>query len=242
MHMPWQAAAMRQAITSYYAALPHQATPNFVFGNHDISRLATRYGWANHRAVGMLLLTVGGVATLYYGDELGMTDGFVPPEKVQDLMTQDFSGGEHGRDPARTPMQWSAVANSGFTASDSVPWLPLAANYGTVNVANQAQESESTLKFYQALITLRRSQSALQYGSWAIVADAPENALVYLRQSREQRLLIVINFADAPFSLDLSPLARRAVLRLSSLFTPVTAVSGSRVVVQAHESLLLELD
>ncbi len=242
MHMPWQAAVMRQAIASYYAALPHRATPNFVFGNHDISRLATRYGWANHRSVAMLLLTLGGVATLYYGDELGMTDGFVPPEKVQDLMTQDFSGSEHGRDPARTPMQWSAAANSGFTASGSVPWLPLAANYKTVNVAHQAQESASTLKFYQALITLRRGLPALQHGSLAIMADAPENALVYLRQYNEQRLLIVINFADAPFSLDLSQLARRAVLQLSSLFMPVTAVSGSRVVVRAHESLLLELD
>jgi len=242
MHRPWQAAGMRQAITSYYAALPHQATPNFVFGNHDISRLATRYGWANHRSVGMFLLTLGGVATLYYGDELGMTDGVVPPEKMQDLMTQDFSGGEHGRDPARTPMQWSATVHSGFTDSNSDPWLPLAANYETVNVANQAQESESTLKFYQALITLRRSLPALQYGSLVFVDDAPEGALVYLREYNEQRLLIVINFADAPFSLDLSQLAREAVLQLSSLFSPVTAVSDSSVFVQAHESLFWVLD
>jgi alpha-glucosidase len=242
MHMPWQAEVMKQVITAYYAALPPGATPNFVFGNHDISRLATRYGEANHRSVAMLLLTLGGVATLYYGDELGMEDGIVPKEQRQDLMTKDFSGSEPGRDPVRTPMQWSAEVHGSFTASDSAPWLPLTDNYQTVNVVNQARDPKSTLKFYQSLIALRQRLPALRHGSLAIVAGAPEDALIYLRQFNEQRLLIIINFAGTDFTLDLSRLAQRAILQLSSLFTPMEAVNISEVEVKAHESLLLQLD
>ncbi len=242
MHMPWQADMMKQAVVDYYAALPAGATPNFVFGNHDISRLATRYGWLNHRSVGMLLLTLGGVATLYYGDELGMTDVLVPQEQRQDLMAQGYLDNEEGRDPARTPMQWHNGANSGFTVKGSKPWLPLADNYQTVNVDMQKGDPTSTLEFYRSLIALRQRLPALQCGSFVMVEDAPENALIYLRQYNEQRLLIVINFADTEFALDLSRLAQGVVLQLSSLFTAMEDINIESVVVKAHESLLLQLN
>lgn len=242
MHMPWQADVMKRAITDYYAALPPGATPNFVFGNHDISRLATRYGLVNRRSVAMLLLTLGGVATLYYGDELGMVDGIVPKEQMQDLMTKDFSGSEPGRDPVRTPMQWSAEVHGGFTVSAGSPWLPPTDNYQTVNVVNQAGDAKSTLKFYQLLIALRQRLPALRHGSFAVVEGVPEGAFAYLRQYNDQRLLIMINFADTEFTVDLSGLAQGVVLQLSSLFTPMESINIEKVVVKAHESLLLQLD
>lgn len=242
MHMPWQADVMKQVIIDYYTALTPGATPNFVFGNHDINRLATRYGLANHRSVGMLMLTLGGVATVYYGDELGMIDGIVPKEKMQDLMTIDNFGSDSGRDPVRTPMQWRAEANGGFTEYGSDPWLPLVDNYETVNVDHQERDAKSTLQFYRALIAFRQRLPALQHGSLSIVEDGPENSLIYLRQFGEQRLLIIINFAETEFTLDLSRLVESVVLQLSSLFTPMEVINIRRVSVKAHESLLFRLD
>ena len=82
--LPWEAASFRQAIERYYAALPPGAWPNFVLGSHDEHRLASRYGPANARTAAMLLLTLWGTPTWYYGDELGMQDVPIPPEKEQD--------------------------------------------------------------------------------------------------------------------------------------------------------------
>ncbi len=171
-----------------------------------------------------------------------MTDGIVPAEQRQDVMAQEFLDNGTGRDPARTPLHWHTGANSGFTAHGSTPWLPLADNYQTVNVATQKGEPTSTLNFYQTLIALRQRLPALQHGSFAIVENTPEDILIYLRQYNEQRLLIIINFAATEFTLDLSHLAQRAVLQLSSLFTPKAGINIERITVDAHESLLLQLD
>jgi len=157
-------------------------------------------------------------------------------------MAQGYLDNEEGRDPARTPMQWHTVANSGFTAKGSDPWLPLANNYRTVNVDQQKGDPTSTFEFYRSLIALRQRLPALQRGSFAIVENAPENALIYLRQYNEQRLLIVINFADTEFVLDLSHLAQGVVLQLSSRFTAMEDINIESVAVKAHESLLLQLD
>lgn len=242
MHMPWQADVMKQVIEDYYTTLPQGAMPNFVFGNHDISRLATRYGWKNHRSVGMLLLTLGGVATLYYGDELGMTDGFVPDEMKQDLVMAYYFDSDNGRDSVRTPMQWDAGTHGGFTTNESNPWLPLAANYEAINVTKQLEQPKSTLKFYQSLISLRKRLPALQHGSIAIVEDTPQNILAYLRQFNNQRLLVVINFADSVVTLNFSHLAHQAVLQLSSTLTGVKNININQVVMKAYEGLLLQLD
>lgn len=242
MEKPWHAVAQKQAITAYYTALPPGATPNFVFGNHDISRLATRYGYANHRSVGMLLMTLQGVPTLYYGDELGMMDGVIPPEKVQDMVGLYFLDSDRGRDPARTPMQWDNGPNAGFTPPTADPWLPISDNHREINVATQQSNPNSTLKFYQTLISLRRTLPALQNGSITFVDGTPTDVVAYLRQFNGQHLLIIINFADRDFTLDLSKLARRAELLLSSEFSSMEPIRLERMVIKANESLLLRLD
>lgn len=242
MHMPWQAAKMKQAIVDYYNALPPGATPNFVFGNHDISRPATRYGRENHRSLGMLLLTLAGVATLYYGDEIGMVDGHVPPEKIQDPVEKRAGSLQvPGRDPARTPMQWDAGPNGGFTIGSSEPWLPVADNYKTVNVARQEIDPHSTLNFYRRLIELRQHLPALAQGSITWVEDVPENVLAYLRQYEAERVLIVINFSDKETLLNLSQLATQVDLLLSSEFTAVAFADAKKIAVRGHEGLLLQL-
>jgi alpha-glucosidase len=242
MEKPWQAAEQKKAITTYYATLPPGVIPNFVFGNHDISRLASRYGYANHRSVGMLLLTLQGVPTLYYGDELGMTDGVIPPEKTQDPVGLYFLDSASGRDPARTPMQWNNNPNAGFAPPEIDPWLPVADNYREINVTAQQAKPNSTLKFYQTLIRLRRTLLALQYGSITFLDETPTNILAYLRQYEGQCLLVITNFTDREFTLDLSKLARHAALLLSSEFSRMEPIKLERMVVRANESLLLQLD
>jgi alpha-glucosidase len=129
---PWEAEAIGELVERYEAALPEGAWPNWVLGNHDLPRIASRVGAAQARVAAMLLLTLRGTPTLYYGDELGMTDGSV--ERF------DF------RDGCRTPMQWTS--DGGFT--DGEPWLP----YGDLAVN---AEANPMLELHRRLIALRRA-------------------------------------------------------------------------------------
>ena len=122
---PWDARAIAALIESYEAALPEGGWPNWVLGNHDRSRVASRLGPAQARVAAMLLLTLRGTPTIYQGEEIGMTDVPIPPERVQDPWEKRVPGLGLGRDPARIPMLWDTSPNAGFTTG--TPWLPLAA-------------------------------------------------------------------------------------------------------------------
>ena len=120
---PWQARQVAALIGAYEAALPPGAWPNWVLGNHDRSRVATRVGADQARVAAMLLLTLRGTPTLYNGDEIGMHDVAIPPELEQDPEGLGHPGMNLSRDPERTPMQWDSSATAGFTTGD--PWLPV---------------------------------------------------------------------------------------------------------------------
>ena len=139
-------------VDAYEAVLPADAWPNWVLGNHDQHRLATRIGAAQARVANMLLLTLRGTPTCYYGDEIGMEDVPIPPEMVQDPPAVNQPEIAHivGRDPERTPMQWDASPNAGFAAAGVRTWLPVAADYVTRNVAAQSADPASFLSFYRA--------------------------------------------------------------------------------------------
>ena len=134
MHMPfnfglvcaaWNAQAIRQSVDALEANLPPGAWPNNVLGNHDEPRIVSRAGPARARLAMLLLLTLRGTPTLYYGDEIGMHNGDIPPERVYDPMEKNMSGLGLGRDPARTPMQWDRSPNAGFCPPNVEPWLPI---------------------------------------------------------------------------------------------------------------------
>jgi alpha-glucosidase len=146
----------------------------------------------------MLLLTLRGTPTLYYGDELGMEDVPVPHERVQDPWEKRVPGLGLGRDPERTPMQWSAAPHAGFTSG--MPWLPVAENFARVNVATERAERTSMLSLYRALIALRRKEPALGIGSYEPV-NGTGPVLAYLRRHRERRLLIALNLDAQAASL-----------------------------------------
>ena len=143
----------------------------------------------------MLLLTLRGTPTIYQGEEIGMTDVPIPPEKVQDPWERNVPGLGLGRDPARTPMQWDATAHAGFTTAE--PWLPVGLDRRAINVAAQTQDPRSVLSLYRALIGLRRTEAALSIGAYSPVG-ADENVLSYERRHGGRRLLVILNMSAEP--------------------------------------------
>ena len=186
----WNARDIAGLIDRYEAALPVGGWPNWVLGNHDRPRGASRIGERQARVAAMLLLTLRGTPTLYYGDELGMRQVTIAPEQVRDPFEKNVPGLGQGRDGCRTPMQWDASPGAGF--SEVEPWLPLAEDADMANVARENAESASMLNLYRRLIALRRSSQALRQGAYRPLA-AEGDVLAYLREADGQRLLIALN-------------------------------------------------
>jgi len=196
IHSDWTADSVREHVDDYEQHLPTAGWPNYVLGNHDQHRFASRVGPAQARVGHMLLLTLRGTPTIYYGDELGMPDGRIPPEMVRDPWELKTPGLGLGRDPARTPMQWSKAPHAGFCPPDAEPWLPVGPDADVINVEVQQQEASSMLSLTKRLIALRRENPALHAGPYRSF-NTPEGVFAYARQSPEDdtdRFLIALNF------------------------------------------------
>jgi alpha-glucosidase len=159
----------------------------------------------------MLLLTLRGTPTVYYGDELGMRDVEIPPERVRDPFEKNVPGRGLGRDPARTPMQWDASPNVGFCPPDVEPWLPVADDYRTCNAATEREDPASMLNLHRRLLTLRRSEPTLALGSYEPV-EAKDDLLAYARESDGRRLLIMLNLGHNPTTFEGPEIRGRLVL------------------------------
>ena len=224
---PWKASAIGQLIRDYEAAIPPGAWPNWVLGNHDQTRLATRVGPERARVAAMLLLTLRGTPTLYYGDELGMTDGVIPQDEIQDPAEKNQPGIGMGRDPERTPMLWDNSANAGFTTGK--PWLPIAHDFKLHTVETEDLDHASMLCLYRRLLALRREHTALLLGEIYDVTPAGDSefpVLTYRRADGEERLQVLLNLgqeaqtAPSPAGrILLSTIASRAPVRVSGFVT-----------------------
>jgi alpha-glucosidase len=230
----WDARDIDRLIRDYEAALPAGGWPNWVLGNHDNHRIATRVGRAQARVAAMLLLTLRGTPTLYYGDELGMHDVPIPHERIQDPWEIRVPGLGLGRDPERTPMQWSAEANGGFTTG--APWLPVAEDVAGVNVAAQRVEPTSMLSLYRALINLRRKEPALIVGTYH-PAEAEGPVLAYLRRHQGRELLIALNLGSQPARLP-APAGR---ILLSTHLDRAGPATGDGLDLRGDEGVILEV-
>jgi alpha-glucosidase len=237
MWQPWKAEAMRACVDELEAALPPFAWPNYVLGNHDQGRLATRFGGqAQARLAAMLLFTLRGTPTLYNGDEIGLENGAIPPEKIQDPQGVNL-GPERTRDVARTPMQWDASPNAGFSSAE--PWLPVSADYKTRNVAAQSGDPASILSLYRRLLRLRRGSPALHAGNYTPL-EAGEDLFVYIREAGGERKLIVLNFANESRSLTVPGTAGGKVVLSTHLDREGKAQVDS-LELRANEGVIVEL-
>ena len=139
----------------------------------------------------MLLLTLRGTPTLYYGDELGLPDVPVPPVRVVDV---------DGRDPERSPMPWTTGPNAGFT--QGLPWLPITDDPGSFSVEAQERDPRSMLALHRRLLALRRAEPALHLGSWTGL-DAPAGVVAYEREHAATRFVVLLNLTREPVAVTL---------------------------------------
>jgi alpha-glucosidase len=197
----WSADAIAQVLFDYHAALPEGAWPNWVLGNHDQPRVASRVGAHQARVAAMLLFTLPGTLTMYYGEEIGMANVPIAPENVHDPAEKNEPGIGAGRDPERSPMQWDATANAGFSTGH--PWLPLAPDFAAANVAAQDRDPASMLTLYRDLILLRSFHPALIDGRMQSIA-ARDNVLRYQRISPTESLQILLNLGHTATQVDAS--------------------------------------
>ena len=193
----WDAQSVGSCVEEVEACLTASQWPNYLMSSHDELRIASRFGVAQARAAMVLLLTLRGTPTLYYGDELGMLDATIGPDQVRDPWGVRMPG--YGRDPGRTPMQWDASDGAGFTVEGATPWLPLQADHASLNVAVQRDDDASMLSLTRRLLAVRRSSEALVRGAITFHDDAPPGCLVYERWTEASLAVVVINFtADCP--------------------------------------------
>ncbi len=183
----------------------------------------------------MLLLTLPGTLTLYYGEEIGMVNVPVPPEEVQDPAEKNEPGIGAGRDPERSPMQWNGTALAGFTTGK--PWLPIAASHQQVNVEALDRQPSSILNLYRRLLTLRKQEECLIVGEMVGIA-AEKNVLRYGRFTASESLLLLLNLCHEP-ARSVTPAG--TIILSTCLDREGEDVSGE-VGLRASEGLLIRLE
>jgi len=204
------------------ASLPAVAWPCNTLGNHDQPRIFNRFGdGRNDNALARislaLMLTLRGTPFLYYGEEIGMTDMHLKELKQfrdskaiwyynttiarpgATLAEALAYANQASRDKSRTPMQWNNTPNAGFCPPDIEPWLPVNPNYtSSINVADQLNDPDSLLTFYQRMLHLRKQTPALIAGDYIPLHEDSEDYFAFLRQSPgdNQACLVVLNMSE----------------------------------------------
>jgi alpha-glucosidase len=189
--------------------IPEDEWPNWVLGNHDQKRIASRVGPQQARVAAMLLLTLRGTPTMYYGDEIGMENGVIPPDRVQDPAEKNEPGLGLGRDPERTPMQWDGSPHAGFTTG--TPWLPVSEDSHRRNVKALAEDPRSILALCRRLLELRRETSALSVGRYAQLS-CKGNVMAFERWDDTEKLVVALNFGHEPESVVLQDRSGKLLL------------------------------
>ena len=212
LNLPWSAAEFRKTVDEFEELVGPGAWPAWCLGNHDHARIASRYGRAQARVAAMLLIALRGTPFLFQGDELGLEDVPVPPDRIVDV---------DGRDPERAPVPWeppsTAGPGAGFTSGE--PWLPMTADAERLAWSVQASDPLSMLSFHRRLLALRRATPALQDGTYRSL-DAGEDVFAF---ERGGELVVALNFAS---ELRPARLTGRGELVLS---TRVEAAAGAPV-------------
>jgi alpha-glucosidase len=207
--------------------------PLLVFDNHDNPRMDARYGDGVHntdieRVISTMLFASRGASMFYYGDEIGMKT--TPPTRKEDVKDPVGLTGwpkDKGRDGERTPMQWDANANAGFTGANVTPWLPVPPTFTTVNVKAEQSESDSLLDWYKTLINLKKTNPALAHGDNVMLDTDNTKVLSWMRQTPGSPSVVVcVNFTADPQTVSLtipnSPGSVKTLLKTPGAADPVS--------------------
>ena len=191
LYARWTAAAWTEQIETTTALLdPIGAWPTWVLSNHDNPRHRTRYGSEERaRAAALLLLGLRGTPVLYAGEELGLLDAEIPPERVVD---------PGGRDGSRAPIPWDPTHGHGWPAD---PWLPFPPEADSHSVADEWADPRSTLSLYQRCLAARHASAALRAGDQRLL-QCPDGVLGWTRAAGADRRVVLVNFTDATVDLE----------------------------------------
>lgn len=230
----WTGIEVSRIVSSWLNNMPEDAWPNWVLGNHDNPRIANKVGVHLARAVNTLLLTLPGTPTTYYGEELLMTNVYIPPDRRHD----EF---QH-RDEERTPMQWNTSVYAGFSTVE--PWLPVPDNYTSYNVETEMSEESSMLKLYKQLIKLRSSNSAFQYTNYSLVLNTTD-VYAYHRyhESSADEFIVAVNFAKKDVSVNLEMISKSfqdPQIELSTNQNTVGPVNLTEIDLGAGEAVVIK--
>jgi oligo-1,6-glucosidase len=215
--VPFELKKLKVVKSRWQDAMADVGWNSLYFNNHDQPRAVSRFGDAqNFRRESATMLatflhTLQGTPYVYQGEEIGMTNVFFPSiadyrdiESINGfrelIENQGFSPEAalkkvqfRSRDNARTPMQWDASPNAGFTTGK--PWLALNPNFSTINVEAELADPQSIFHYYQTLIRLRKEHKILVYGRYDLIEDDHESIYAYTRTLVDEKLLVVINFS-----------------------------------------------
>ncbi|MRN53116.1 glycoside hydrolase family 13 protein [Paenibacillus monticola] len=223
---PWSLTQLRDILHKWQIGLAEKGWNSLYLNNHDQPRMVSRFGndgqyrVISAKMLATLLHTLKGTPYIYQGEEIGMTNVKFPLlEDYQDIETHNMyrekvtdGGADHatilnaihikGRDNARTPMQWDASTNAGFT--NGMPWLRLNPNYSDINVDQALADPDSIFYYYQKLIALRKQNPIMVYGEYELLLPEHEYIYAYTRTLEADKWLVLLNFSETPQSVDLS--------------------------------------
>jgi alpha-glucosidase len=241
----WDARRIQQVIQSWENALDEGSWPNYVLGNHDTHRPATRLSRGENderlKVINAMLLTLRGTPFLYYGDEIGMRDISVPRKELHDPVGIHYWPLPVGRDGCRSPMQWTDEAFAGF--SSATPWLKVHPNHDARNVATQKSNPDSLYHYIRRLIHLRKENQALTRGIYMPLIYYPRSLMVYLRKTDTQSVLVALNFTrrHVPFVLGHGLAMGKWELLLSSCRDSVSLTEGDTLTLEPEEAVILRM-
>jgi alpha-glucosidase len=246
VQLPWEAAPWNRFLRSFHLALKQFSTlcvPSYAFGNHDKPRLIDRLGDEDAaRSAAVMLLTLPGMVFVYYGEEIGMHDVDIPEEFVQDPAAKGDPLKGIGRDPERTPMQWSDGPNAGFSDGEST-WLPVSPDYAERNVDVQSSDAGSYLSLYRSLGKLRAGSMAMKSGELKTVKTYTRDVLGYLRFTESEAYLVLVNFSNSERTCHMLETPRELIL--SSV--PDTSLgagtqTGEEILLAPYEAAVFSVD
>jgi alpha-glucosidase len=189
---PWSASHWRRQVEEVESLIAPVGWPSWVLSNHDNVRHRSRYGSeARARAAAFLLLGLRGTPFLYAGEELGLRDAVIPPDRVVD---------PGGRDGCRGPIPWTADADHGWGADPWLPFPPDADEGG--DATSQRDDPGSMANLYRRLLAARRASPALRHGDIRLL-DVPDGVLAWERTAGDDRRLVAVSFADEPVEVAL---------------------------------------
>ncbi len=236
--VPWKLERFKQIVNAWQDATKH-GWGSLFWSNHDQSRAVSRFGCTDTdelrirsaKMLGVAMQLLRGTPFVYQGEELGMTNTPFPDESaIRDIeginaLNEARATGRYestwrgvlhkGRDHARTPMQWSAEENAGFTTGE--PWIMVNPNHKTINVKTEADDPNSVLNFYKALTALRHGSKTLQYGDYEPLWNEHAQLFAYKRTLENETHAIVCNMSKETAKLPEIPAGK---LLLTNVLEP----------------------